>query len=480
MRFDTAPKQLLIDGRWHDAEGARTFAIQDPSTGTELCAVADATPEDAGSALDAAVAAFDSYRDSPPRARSSILSRAERLMQERTEQLATLISSEMGKPLEEARDEVAYARGFLRWYAEEAVRINGRSTVPEAGSGRILTIPQAVGPCLFITPWNFPLAMGARKIAPALAAGCTCVIKPAPQTPLSMLAFGEILVEAGVPSGAVNIVPTSSGSEAMGPLIADPRLRKLSFTGSTAVGMRLLAQSAEQVLKVSMELGGNAPFIVFADADLDAAIEGALIAKMRNGGEACTSANRFLIEETIKEEFAERLALRMRSLKVGPGLDPGVKVGPLIDSTQLDKVAVLVDDAIGKGARALCGGRKMQGPGHFYPPTVLDAVPEGADLLAEEVFGPVAPIVSFATEGEAIAKANATQYGLVAYVYTRDLQRSLRLAERLECGMVGLNQGAVSNVGAPFGGVKHSGIGREGGPEGLAEYLETKYVAIAA
>ncbi|MCW3021790.1 MAG: NAD-dependent succinate-semialdehyde dehydrogenase, partial [Conexibacter sp.] len=351
-------------------------------------------------------------------------------------------------------------------------------TVNETGKGRVLTLKQPIGPCVFITPWNFPLAMGTRKIGPALAAGCTCVVKPAKQTPLSMLALAQILEEAGLPGGVVNVITASASGKIMQPLIEDPRVRKMSFTGSTPVGKELIKQSAEQVLKVSMELGGNAPFLVFEDADLDAAVEGALLAKMRNGGEACTSANRFHVHESVASEFAEKLAARIGALEVGRGTEDGVQVGPLIDDTQRQKVADLVQDAVGKGAKVLTGGKALDGAGYFYAPTVLSEVPDDAELLREEIFGPVAPITTFSSDEEAIAKANDTEYGLVSYVFTRDLNRAFKVIEALETGMIGLNQGMVSNAGAPFGGVKQSGFGREGGPEGIEEYLETKYVAM--
>jgi succinate-semialdehyde dehydrogenase/glutarate-semialdehyde dehydrogenase len=388
------------------------------------------------------------------------------------------MTMEMGKPIAESKAEIAYAANFFRWYAEEAVRINGRYTVNETGKGRVLTLKQPVGPCIFITPWNFPLAMGTRKVGPAIAAGCTMVVKPAKQTPLSMLALAGILEEAGLPDGVLNVITAKASGRTMEPLIKDPRTRKLSFTGSTEVGKTLIAQSAEQILRVSMELGGNAPFLIFDDADLDQAVEGALLAKMRNIGEACTAANRFHVADTVADDFARRLADRMADLKIGRGTDPDVKVGPLIDDDQRGKVAGLVDDAVGKGAKVLVGGEKVDGAGYFYKPTVLTDIPESAALLSEEIFGPVAPVRGFGSEDEAIAAANATEYGLVAYVYTQNLNRAFRVIERLETGMIGLNQGLVSNAGAPFGGVKASGFGREGGPEGIEEYLETKYVAI--
>jgi succinate-semialdehyde dehydrogenase / glutarate-semialdehyde dehydrogenase len=474
------PTQLFVGGRWVDGEDGRTFDVEDPATGHALLAVADASAADAQAALAAADEAFASFRDVAPRERGELLRRAYEAVVAQADELALLMTLEMGKPLAEAKAEVLYAASFLRWYAEEAVRIGGRCGVNEAGTGRVLTMRQPVGPCLFITPWNFPLAMGARKIGPALAAGCTCVVKPARQTPLSMLMLARILEQAGLPAGAVNVVTSSRSGAAMAPLIRDPRLRKLSFTGSTEVGRQLIAQASEQVLRVSMELGGNAPFLVFEDADLDAAVEGAVLAKMRNGGEACTSANRFLVHEVVADAFARRLAERIGAFRVGRGTERGVTMGPLIDAAQRAKVAELVEDAVAKGAHVLCGGRPIDGDGWFYAPTVLAGVTADAALLREEIFGPVAPVVAFASEDEALAAANGTEYGLAAYVYTRDLARAFRMAERLDVGMVGLNQGIVSNAGAPFGGVKQSGFGREGGPEGLDEYLETKYLAMPA
>jgi succinate-semialdehyde dehydrogenase / glutarate-semialdehyde dehydrogenase len=385
---------------------------------------------------------------------------------------------EMGKPLAESKAEIAYAANFFRWYSEEAVRIDGRFSINETGQGRVLTLKQPVGPCVFITPWNFPLAMGTRKIGPAIAAGCTMVVKPAKQTPLSMLMLAQILEEAGLPGGVLNVITAKSSGATMEPLIRDPRTRKLSFTGSTEVGRTLIEQSAEQILRVSMELGGNAPFLVFEDADLDAAVDGAMIAKMRNIGEACTSANRFHVAEPVAADFASRLAERMGAMKIGRGTEPDVEVGPLIDDTQRGKVADLVDDARAKGAEVLVGGSRVDGAGYFYEPTVLGDVPDGARLLDEEIFGPVAPVKGFGSEDEAIAAANDTEFGLVAYVFTQDINRAFRVIERLETGMIGFNQGMVSNAGAPFGGVKQSGYGREGGPEGIQEYLETKYVAL--
>jgi succinate-semialdehyde dehydrogenase/glutarate-semialdehyde dehydrogenase len=470
-------KRLFIGGEWRDSYGG-TFPVEDPSNEEVLCEVVDATPDDALAALGAATEAQAGWRHTAPRERGEILRRAFQKILERADELALLMTLEMGKSVGESRAEVAYAAEFFRWFSEEAVRIEGRYAVPPSGSGRMLTMKQPVGPCVLITPWNFPMAMGTRKIGPAIAAGCTMVVKPAKQTPLSMLALAQILEESGLPAGVLNLITSSSPGSVMGPLISDPRTRKLSFTGSTGVGKELIEQSARQILRVSMELGGNAPFLVFDDADVDAAVEGAIVAKMRNVGEACTAANRFHVADSVSREFAEKLAQRMEAMKVGRGTEVGVEVGPLVDGDQRDKVQSLVDDALSRGATAIVGGEKVKGPGYFYHPTVLNDVSEDATLLKEEIFGPVAPIASFDSEQAAVAAANDTEYGLVAYVYTRDLKRAFRVCEVLETGMVGLNQGMVSNAAAPFGGIKHSGFGREGGLEGIEEYLETKYVAI--
>ncbi|HEY2317737.1 MAG TPA: NAD-dependent succinate-semialdehyde dehydrogenase [Solirubrobacteraceae bacterium] len=474
---DQVPKQLYIAGEWRD--GAKgTIAVEDPSTEEPLCEVADASVEDARSALDAAVDAGPEFADMPPRERGEILRRAFETISARKDDLALLMTLEMGKPIKESLAEIAYAAEFFRWFSEQAVRIDGRYAVAANGAGRVLTMKQPVGPCLMITPWNFPLAMGTRKIGPAVAAGCTMVVKPAQQTPLSMLMLAKILEEAGLPGGVLNLITASSSSETTGPLISDPRLRKLSFTGSTEVGRKLMAQASETLLRLSMELGGNAPFVVFDDADIDAAVAGAMVAKMRNMGEACTSANRFHVAGAVADEFASKLAEKMGSLKLGRGVEDETDVGPLIDDDQRGKVSDLVQDAIGRGAKAVVGGHQREGAGYFYEPTVLTDIPEDAKLLQEEIFGPVAPVKGFTDEDEAVAAANDTEYGLVAYVYTNDLKRALRVCERLETGMIGLNQGIVSNAQAPFGGVKQSGFGREGGYEGIEEYLETKYVAV--
>ncbi|SDY05549.1 succinate-semialdehyde dehydrogenase / glutarate-semialdehyde dehydrogenase [Saccharopolyspora shandongensis] len=475
---DAAPKQLLIGGKWRDAEGDRSFEVDDPSTGRALCSVADASPREGLAALAAAADAQPQWAKHPPRERGEILRRAFELIMQRHEDLALLMTLEMGKPLTESRAEVTYAAEFFRWFSEEAVRIGGDYAVAPNGSGRFLVMRQPVGPALLITPWNFPMAMGTRKIGPAIAAGCTTVIKPAHQTPLSMLALAEILIEAGLPDGVLNVVTSRSAGKLMEPMIRDGRARKLSFTGSTAVGRKLIEQSADQVLKVSLELGGNAPFIVFDDADLDAAVDGAMLAKMRNIGEACTAANRFYVHADVAEEFSRRLAERMSGLRVGRGVTDEIQVGPLIDDAQLGKVTELVADAVRLGADVVTGGAGRDGEGYFYQPTVLTNVPLEARMGREEIFGPVAPITTFTDEQAVIAQANDTEYGLVSYLYTRDLQRGLRVSEALESGMVGLNQGIVSNPAAPFGGVKHSGLGREGGKFGIDEFLETKYVAV--
>ena len=476
--LDSVPNQLLIGGEWRDGSEGATFGVEDPSTGDTLCQVADGTPDDAMAALDAAHAQQADWAATSPNERGEVLWRAFEMLNERADDLALLMTLEMGKPVAESKAEIIYAAEFFRWFSGEALRIDGQYKVAGNGAGRMLVMRQPIGPSVMITPWNFPMAMGTRKIGPAIAAGCTMVVKPAQLTPLSMLALAKILEEAGLPAGVLNVITSTSSGGTMGPLIEDPRTRKLSFTGSTEVGRKLIEQSAGQVLKVSMELGGNAPFVVFEDADLDAAVEGAMVAKMRNIGEACTAANRFHVANSVAEEFTAKLAERMGELKVGRGTEEDSKVGPLIDDDQRSKVAELVDDAVDKGAKALVGGGALDGPGYFYEPTVLGDVPQSARLLKEEIFGPVAPVIGFDSEDEAIAAANDTEYGLVAYLFTSDFKRALRVIEGLETGMVGLNQGIVSNAGAPFGGVKQSGVGREGGNEGIDEYLETKYVAI--
>jgi succinate-semialdehyde dehydrogenase/glutarate-semialdehyde dehydrogenase len=471
-------KKLFIGGEWRDATGRGTLEVIDPATEEAICEVADATPADAMAALDAAVEAQKEWGSSAPNDRAGILWNAFELLMERADELATLMTLEMGKPVVESKSEIVYAADFFRWFSGEALRMDGNFKQFANGTSRVMVMKQPVGPTLMITPWNFPMAMGTRKLGPAIAAGCTSVVKPASQTPLSMLALAQILEEVGLPPGVVNIFTTSSSGKTTAPLIEDGRLRKLSFTGSTEVGRSLIEASAKNVLKVSMELGGNAPFLVFDDADLDEAVEGALLAKMRNIGEACTAANRFHVAESVREEFTRRLAEKMGSLKIGRGTEPDVKVGPLIDEPSRGKVKELVDDAVQRGGKLVVGGEPPDGNGYFFPPTVLDDVPTDARVFHEEIFGPVAPIAGFSSEEDAIERANDTEYGLVAYVFTRDIKRAIRVCEGLETGMVGLNQGMVSNAGAPFGGVKQSGIGREGGHEGLEEFLETKYVAV--
>lgn len=472
-------KQLFIGGTWRDAEGGATLEVDNPATGGELARVADGSVADGDAALAAASDVQAEWARSAPRDRSEILRAAYELIVDRTEVFAELMTLEMGKPLAEARGEVAYGSEFFRWFAEEAVRVSGRYSTAPNGATRLMTMKQPVGPTLMITPWNFPLAMGTRKIGPAIAAGCTMVVKPAAETPLTMLYLAQVLEEAGLPAGVLNVITTSKSGEVMEPLIRDPRARKLTFTGSTPVGRTLIEQSAQQVLRVSMELGGNAPFIVFEDADIDAAVEGAMLAKMRNIGEACTAANRFFVHADVATEFSEKFAARMAALTVGDGLTDGVDVGPLINAKAVDKVTGLVTDATDRGAQVVTGGGKRDGAGFFFTPTVITGLPGDAAMAREEIFGPVAAIQTFTDEADVIQRANDTEFGLVGYFFTRDYARVLRVSEALEYGMVGVNQGVVSNPAAPFGGVKASGFGREGGFEGIDEYLETKYVGLA-
>jgi succinate-semialdehyde dehydrogenase / glutarate-semialdehyde dehydrogenase len=472
-----APTGLLIGGQWSTGR-AGTMPVINPATEEPVTEVADASPEDALDAVAAAAAALPGWAARPPRERAECLRRAYELMIARSEQLARLMVVENGKALRDARGEIIYAAEFFRWYAEEAVRIDGSLSVAPSGANRIMVARQPVGVSYLITPWNFPAAMATRKIGPALAAGCTVLLKPAKETPLTALAVAELLAEAGVPEGVVNVLPTAKPGPMTEAVLADPRVRKLSFTGSTEVGRMLLKQAADYVMNCSMELGGNAPFLVFEDADIDAAVSGAVLAKMRNGGEACTAANRFYVHEKVAAEFSARLAGKLAALTVGPGLDDGVDLGPLVNADTRDKVAGLVDSATGAGATVLTGGHAPDRVGYYYEPTVLDNVPAGAGILSEEIFGPVAPIVRFAAEAEAIALANDTEYGLVSYVYSGDLRRALRIAEGLDAGMVGINRGVVSDPAAPFGGVKQSGLGREGAHDGLLEYTETKYIAV--
>ena len=473
------PTDLFLGGKWVPASSGGRFDVYDPSTGDVVASVADGTVEDAIAAVDAAAAAATDWAATAPRQRAEILRRAFELMTARKGELARLISLENGKALTDAAGEVAYAAEFFRWYSEEAVRAEGTLMTAPSGANRILVVLQPVGIAVLVTPWNFPAAMATRKIGPALAAGCTCILKPASDTPLTALAMAAILAEAGVPDGVVNVLPSRRSGPVVSAMLHDPRVRKVSFTGSTEVGRVLLAEAADQVVNTSMELGGNAPFLVFADADLDAALDGAMVAKMRNAGEACTAANRFYVEAAIAPEFSRRLAERMAALRLGPGVDEQTEVGPLVNEDAVVKVDELVTAAVADGAAALTGGTRPDGQGWYYPPTVLSDVQPASAILREEIFGPVAPIVTFTDEADAIRMANDTEFGLVSYVYTGDLARGLRVSEALETGMVGLNRGLVSDPAAPFGGVKQSGIGREGGHEGLLDYTESKYIAVA-
>ncbi|MFF2370724.1 NAD-dependent succinate-semialdehyde dehydrogenase [Agromyces sp. NPDC058110] len=476
--LDAVETRLFIGGEWVEAEGGRTLAVQDPATGDTIKEIADASPADGIRALDAAVAAQDAWAATAPRVRGELLRKAFDLLQERKEEFALLMTIEMGKPLAEARGEVVYGGEFLRWFSEEAVRISGRYGLNPEGTGRMIVSQRPVGPSFFITPWNFPLAMATRKIAPALAAGCTVVIKPPALTPLTTIAFVQLLEEVGLPKGVVNVIATSTSSAVSGPIIEDPRLRKLSFTGSTGVGRALMKQAATGILRTSMELGGNAPFVIFEDADLDKAVDGAMLAKFRNIGQACTAANRFIVHESVAAEFSKRVAARVAGFSVGRGTEEGVTIGPLIDDKAVVSTDELVQDAVSKGATILTGGTVIDGAGTFYAPTVLGDVSADARLLKEEIFGPVLGITTFSTEDEAVRLANDTEYGLISYVFTQDLARGHRMIERLATGMMGLNTGLVSNAAAPFGGVKQSGIGREGGLEGIHEYLDTKYTLV--
>ncbi|MCE8018574.1 NAD-dependent succinate-semialdehyde dehydrogenase [Halomonas sp. MCCC 1A11036] len=468
---------LFIGGKWVNSERGTPIAVFNPSTEERITTVADASEADATRAVDAAAEAALGWATTPARERAEILRRCFEVITRDTDRLAELISLENGKSLRDARSEVAYGAEFFRWFAEEAVRPFGDIGIAPSGANRILVQYQPIGVSVLITPWNFPAAMATRKIAPALAAGCTCVLKPATETPLTAYAIAELLAEAGVPDGTVNVITSSTTAPVVNTMLADPRVRKLSFTGSTEVGRLLLRQAANQVIHSSMELGGNAPFVVCADANLDDAIEGAMIAKMRNGGEACTAANRFIVHESIAENFTTRLAERMSALRIGPGNAPDTDCGPLINETTVSKVKALVDEAVEKGARLVCGGERLNQPGFYYTPTVISNVPPEARIAREEIFGPVAPIYTFRDEADAIAHANDTEYGLVAYLYTSDLSRGLKLSEQLEAGMIALNRGLVSDPAAPFGGVKQSGLGREGAHHGMLEFMEAKYVA---
>lgn len=476
--LDGVPTGLWINGRSTPAADGATFEVYDPATEQSLTSVADAGVVDARSALDHAVAISDEWAATPARERGEILRRTFELLTDRADDIALLMTLELGRALPDSRAETKYGNEFLRWFAEEAVRVGGRFTQAPAGNGRILVAHQPVGPCLAITPWNFPLAMGTRKIAPALAAGNVMIVKPPRETPLTMLALAEAFAEAGLPPGVLSVLPTSSSGQVSTALITDDRIRKISFTGSTPVGRSLLGQAAERVQRTSMELGGNAPFLVFDDADVDAAVEGAFAAKMRNGGEACTAANRFLVQSGVAEEFTTKLVEKMSDVVMGPGYQDGVTLGPLVNADQRDKVADAVEQAVSDGARVRLGGERPDGHGFFYPATVLDNVDPYAPVTREEIFGPVAVISTFDAEDDAIAAANSTEYGLAAYFYSRDLERCMRVASRLDSGMVGVNRGVISDAAAPFGGIKQSGIGREGGSEGIDEYLSVKYIAL--
>jgi succinate-semialdehyde dehydrogenase/glutarate-semialdehyde dehydrogenase len=466
---------LLIGGTWRPAAGGERIDVLDPATGEPIAAVADASADEARAAVDAAAEAAPGWAATPPRERAEVLRRAFELMREREEEVAATITAEMGKPLAEARGEAAYAAEFLRWFAEEAVRAEGEYAIAPNGAARVLVLPQPVGISVLITPWNFPAAMATRKLGPALAAGCTAIVKPATETPLTTLLIAGMLEQAGAPPGVVGVLTTSRPREVVATMVDDPRVRKLSFTGSTEVGRELLTLAARSVVNVSMELGGNAPFLVLEDADVDAAVAGAMAAKLRNGGEACTAANRFLVHESLAEDFTRRLTESMAAVHMARGTEPGAQLGPMINEAAIAKIEALVADAQEHGARVRTGGRRPDGPGWFYPPTVLDRVAPGSAILRDEVFGPVAPVTTFSHDEQAIAAANDTEHGLVAYVFSRDLRRAMRIGEAIETGMVGLNRGVVSDPAAPFGGVKQSGIGREGGHHGLREFLEPKY-----
>ncbi|MGA7611967.1 MAG: NAD-dependent succinate-semialdehyde dehydrogenase [Xanthobacteraceae bacterium] len=472
------PTDLYIGGKWRKSSDNQRFDVIDPATEKPIASVASASVEDAKAAVDAASAAMEGWAAKKPRERAEVLRKAFELIIRDTERFAKLMTIENGKALADSRAEVAYAAEFFRWYAEEAVRNIGEVSRAPASGARIFVQHKPAGVAVLVTPWNFPAAMATRKIGPALAAGCAVVLKPASETPLTMLALMPVMEEAGVPAGVINVLPSRRSGPVVDAMLKDPRVRVVSFTGSTEVGRKLLHAAADNVVKPAMELGGNAPFIVFEDADVDAAIDGAMIAKMRNMGEACTAANRFYVHEKVHDEFAKKLTARMQALKLGNGLDDGVMLGPLVNADTRDKVKALVEDAVGKGASVLTGGKAPTGPGYFYPATVLDKVPDSAKLLREEIFGPVAALQTFSSEDEVVKRANDTEYGLVAYVYTRDLSRGMRVSERLEFGMIGLNRGLVSDPAAPFGGMKQSGIGREGAHEGLMEFMETQYVSL--
>src|SRR3954468_21825917 len=472
------PTDLWIGGKWRKSSDTGRFDVVDPATERTIASVASATVDDAIAAIDAAEAAFADWAGRKPRERAEILRKSYELIMRDAERFAKLITLENGKALSDSRGEILYAAEFFRWNAEEAVRNIGQMSKAPASGARILVQHKPAGIAVLVTPWNFPAAMATRKIGPALAAGCTVVLKPASDTPLTMLALMPILEEAGVPAGVVNVIPSRSSGKVVSTMLHDMRVRVVSFTGSTEVGRKLLHEAADNVVRPAMELGGNAPFIVFEDADIDAAIDGAMVAKMRNMGEACTAANRFYVHEKVHDEFAKKLTAKMGGLKMGNGLDDGVALGPLVNKDGLDKVVELVDDAVKKGAKVLTGGKAPGGKGFFYPATVLTNVPDNAKMLNEEIFGPVASLQAFKSEDEAIKRANDTEYGLVAYLYTKDLSRGMRVSEKLDFGMIGLNRGLVSDPAAPFGGMKQSGIGREGAHEGLLEFMETQYISV--
>ncbi|WP_167677599.1 NAD-dependent succinate-semialdehyde dehydrogenase [Rhodococcus sp. B10] len=475
---ESVPTQLWMGGELAPAASGRTFDVLDPSNGQLLATISDAGAEDGLRALEMAADAQDEWAMTPPRVRGEILRAAYELIHLRADEFAKVMTLEMGKTLTESHGEVNYGAEFLRWFAEEAVRIGGRYSAAPAGNGQILVTKSPVGPVLAVTPWNFPLAMGTRKIAPALAAGCTIIVKPAEDTPLTMQLLGKVFADVGLPAGVLSILPTSTAPTLTAPLMADPRLRKITFTGSTAVGKLLVRNAADNLLRTSMELGGNAPFVVFDDADIDAAVDGAMAAKLRNGGQACTAANRLHVDNSVIEEFTDKLTSRIAALRMGPGIDPDTDIGPLINDRQRSVVADLVDDAVAKGARVRIGGSAPAGPGSFFTPTVLDNITSDARLLQEEIFGPVAAVIGFDGEEDGIAAANDTEFGLASYFYTRDIVRATRVASRLKSGMVGVNRGVISDAAAPFGGIKQSGYGREGGTEGIDEYLDTKYIAL--
>ena len=475
--IDTLNTGLFIDGQWRSAEGGKTIEVHNPATGEIITTVADGSAADAEAAIRAAGEAQADWAATAPRERAEILRRAFELLTERADDIAAVMTAEMGKPFAESKGEVAYGAEFFRWFSEEAVRIDGEYARSADGKTRVMVSREPVGPCILITPWNFPLAMGTRKIGPAIAAGCTMVFKPAKLTPLTSFMLVDALIEAGLPAGVLNVVTSDSARRVVTPWMESGIARKVTFTGSTEVGVNLLKQAADSVMKTSMELGGNAPFVVCDDADIDKAVAGAVQAKMRNGGEACTSANRLFVHSSVAEEFSTKLADRLGSMRVGNGLDDGTEVGPLVDQDALDKVSSLVDDAVAKGAKVLTGGKRIEGKGFFFDPTVITDVPADCEIRTTEIFGPVAPIVTFDTDDEAVALANETEFGLASYLFSENLERALGLADRLEAGMVGLNTGLVSNPGAPFGGVKMSGLGREGGKVGIEEFLEIKYIA---